>query len=487
MIQRVKNLLFQNTSARQTVVKNTFWLFFGEGMGRLIRAAIVIYSARLLGAAEYGLFSYAMAVSGFVSIFSDLGISAILTRESTKNPQARQEYFSTALAIKLFFIIINTALILFAVPLIARVGGVFPLLPLVALLTIFDTLREFSFGMSRAMEKMEWEALTKIFTNIAVSGLGFLLLWLSASAYSLTVGYVLGSALGFLATVFILLPYFRTFYRHIRGSLVMPILQMAWPIGLLGVLGSIMINTDMVMLGWWRSAEQIGYYAAGQKPIQLLYIVPALLASAVFPTLARLANVNNERFKMVLEKSIAAALLLGLPVVTVGAVLAGKLIPFVYGAEYVSAVATFNLLLGTVIVVFPSTILANALFAYNEQRQFLWFVGVGALSNAALDYFLIPLYGIEGACVATLISQILTNTLVWYKMKQINNFTILHRLPRILLASVASAGVALLCTYAGVPVLITLAISAAFYLGTLWALREPLFHEVREVLTSRNS
>ncbi len=481
MLTRLKLLLFSNSSTRQTVVKNTIWLLGGEGIGRLIRAIIVIYSARVLGAAEYGVFSYAMAISGFVAIFSDLGISAILTRESVKNPIARQEYFSTALLIKFAFLTINTLLILFAVPLISNVDGVIPLLPLVVGLLFFDTLRDFCFGMSRALERMEWEAWVKILTNVAIAGLGLLFLMRWQTAFALSVSYVIGSALGFMTIGFILLPYFKKFISHIRFSLIKEILVLAWPIGLLGVLGSIMINTDMVMLGHWRSTEQIGFYAAGQKPILLLYIVPTLLASAVFPVFTRLAAINRDRFRFVLERTVTATFLLGLPVVTVGAVLAPALISLIYGPDYAPAVPSFVLLLTTIVIVFPSTILANALFAHNEQRQFLWFVGIGAVSNALLDALLIPRYGIEGSAIATIIAQVLTNVLVWRQMKKTCYFEIASHLHRVLIAALISSILAYALSLTQLHVLINLGLSSLTYLSLLWLLREPLFRELKEV------
>ncbi|PIY59464.1 flippase, partial [Candidatus Wolfebacteria bacterium CG_4_10_14_0_8_um_filter_37_11] len=47
---------------------------------RLIRAAIIIYAARVLGAAEYGIFSYVLSFAGFFTIFADLGVSPLMTR-----------------------------------------------------------------------------------------------------------------------------------------------------------------------------------------------------------------------------------------------------------------------------------------------------------------------------------------------------------------------------------------------------------------------
>ncbi|MCL5004783.1 MAG: hypothetical protein M1170_02470, partial [Patescibacteria group bacterium] len=60
MLQKIKSFLFENKTTRQTIAKNTFWLFFGEISSRVLRAAIVIYAARVLGADGWGVFSYAI-------------------------------------------------------------------------------------------------------------------------------------------------------------------------------------------------------------------------------------------------------------------------------------------------------------------------------------------------------------------------------------------------------------------------------------------
>ncbi|MDP3901436.1 MAG: oligosaccharide flippase family protein, partial [bacterium] len=101
MFPKVKNWLFQNQNIAQTIAKNTFWLFSGQIVSRLLRAAIVIYAARVLGAASWGAFSYALGIAAFLTIFSDIGINALITKEASRNPQLKDAYLSTAFFTKL--------------------------------------------------------------------------------------------------------------------------------------------------------------------------------------------------------------------------------------------------------------------------------------------------------------------------------------------------------------------------------------------------
>ena len=60
-MQKIKNFLFKNTNTKQTIAKNTFWLFFGEIIGRILKLGIVVFATRKLGVEGWGLFSYSLA------------------------------------------------------------------------------------------------------------------------------------------------------------------------------------------------------------------------------------------------------------------------------------------------------------------------------------------------------------------------------------------------------------------------------------------
>lgn len=94
MWQRIKSFLFENKTAKQTVAKNTVWLSISNFGGRLIKAVIIIYAARILGAAGYGVFSYAVTLAGFFGLFVDPGINSVLIREGSKaSPEERKSLF----------------------------------------------------------------------------------------------------------------------------------------------------------------------------------------------------------------------------------------------------------------------------------------------------------------------------------------------------------------------------------------------------------
>lgn len=478
MIQRLKSFFFENESLRQTVLKNAFWLTFGNIASRLIRALLIIYAARVLGVAGYGVFSYALSLAGFFSIFADIGITPLLTRELARRPEERIQYLGTAFFVKLVFILISTLLILFAAPFVAKIEGARELFSIIVFLFAFDTLRDFFFGFTRAIEKMELEAGVNIATNLAILALGGAALLIKPSTETLTWGYTLGSGAGLFVLILILKNRLKNLWRSFRKELVKPILTQAWPFALAGLLGGIMLNTDMLMLGWLRSAEEVGFYSAAQKIVLLLYLLPGFLSVSLFPSFSRLAGADDERFRSIFEKALSAAFLLAFPLALGGIILAPQVVNLLYGSAYLAASDTFRILLLTLFILFPGVFIGNAIFAYNRQKIFTGFVSLGAAVNVILNFLLIPPYGIVGSAAATIGSQLLANGFTWYKLKKINDFRILPRLPKIVSAALTMAILTFLLSYAGFHVVPNVILSAAVYFIVLKILKEPLLDYV---------
>ena len=96
----VRSFLFDNTSIRQTIFKNTFWLAVAGGISKLLKFVLFVYVARILGATEYGKFTFALAFIGLFIIFADLGLSQIITREFAREKEKEKE-FSAIVSLKI--------------------------------------------------------------------------------------------------------------------------------------------------------------------------------------------------------------------------------------------------------------------------------------------------------------------------------------------------------------------------------------------------
>ncbi|HEY4475568.1 MAG TPA: flippase [Candidatus Paceibacterota bacterium] len=424
MLVKLKKFLFENSSIFQTVAKNTFWLFLGQIISRLLRAVVVVYGARKLGASSWGAFSYALGIATFLTSFSDIGINALITKEAAREPQSKDRYLATAFLIKLAFLIIIAALAPLIFLYFTKIEEAAAIMPILIFVFAFDTLRDLGSALSRALEKMQIEAFIQIFTNFLIAALGTVFLYFYGTAKALSFAYALGSGLGMAAIFFALKSHFKNMWKSFRFALVKPILMTAWPFGLLGLMGVIMLNTDIIMLGWLRTAEEVGYYAAAQKIIQLLYILPAIIAISIFPIMSRLIIANPLSVKRILEKAVSVSILIAAPIAAFGILFGDLIINLFFGPEYAQSILPFRILVATVLIVYPSSLIGHAIFVYDQQKSFAGFVAVAVSSNILLNLLLIPPFGINGAAAATILTQLMTNSLIWRKMKSVNQMEI---------------------------------------------------------------
>lgn len=480
MISKIKSFLFENRSTRQTITKNFFWLTASQLGSRLIRAIVIIYAARILGASEYGIFSYALGLAGFFTVFSDVGVGQVLTREAAKDATKRSYYFATAFWIKVALLLFVALIIIFVTPYLSRVEGIRQLLPIIAFLVVFDGLSGLASSFFRAMEKMEWDAITTILTNTLITASGFIVLYFYATTKVFTVAYALSVAFGTVISLFIIREEVYKVTTHGRRDYVKPILKSALPIAFVSILGQFMLNTDLVMLGWWQTPAAIGYYSAGQRIVQILFTLPSILAISIFPTLSRLiGNGESDKIKSLMEKSLTFAFLLSLPIVVGGVVMAKPIINLVYGAEYLPAVGAFQALLVTILILFPGTLINDAAIAFDKQGQITKYLFAAAVTNAVFDAIFIPIFGIIGSAIATIIAITLNTSLSWRLLKRTTAFYILPNLKKIIISSIIMGLFSLLMNRFGLNVIINIGLSSLIYLGLLLLLKEKILEEFR--------
>ena len=484
VFSKIEHFLFRNKTVGQTIAKNTFWLIFGEIMGRILRTGVVIYAARVLGAECWGVFSYAITFAALFAIFSDIGLSSVLTKEAAKNPTERHRYFSTILAVKLVLIFIVSLAVLFVMPLLTKIPLSRSLVFFVVLLLIFDSLRNFGCALFRAIEKMEREALTNIVTQAVILILGLVVLRKFPSPENLALTYAIGSASGLIVAVFFLAPYLGKIFSYFDRTILKPIINAAWLFGLSGVLGAVMLNTDIIMIGWFKDATAVGFYSAAQKPVFLLYMIPSFIAGALFPSFSRFAQANNEKFRALLEKGLSIVFLLSFPF-SIGLFLtSGQVINLLFGVAHGPAISVLQILSLTFITAYTTALISNAIFAYGRYKIFLGYAAIGALGNVVLNALLIPLWGISGAAVATVITQILSTGYAGFKLKRINNFSILNYLPKMIISTIIMGVSVILLRYLNLSVLAIIPIAATIYLTTLVLFKEKMIAQFKTALKS---
>jgi O-antigen/teichoic acid export membrane protein len=260
--------------------------------------------------------------------------------------------------------------------------------------------------------------------------------------------------------------------------LVFPMLRSALPLAVTGALGVLSTNADILIISWMRSASDVGVYSAAVRIIQVLYLLPTILQVATLPLFSKLAAGETTKFRRALEKTISSIFLVSMPIAAGGIMLGSGIMILFFGQAYAAGAASFNILLSTIVIGFPGSIIMNAIFAYGAQKPLIVASLIAAVSNVILDFLLIPRYGIAGSAVATLLAMTLSNGYAWYVMKKLIHFEVLKRIQIIAGASIAVGVTTKALSLLGVPVVVNIAAGAGVYVFVLWILREPIVRDV---------
>jgi len=482
---RLRPFLFKNTTDSQTVAKNTVWLSVSNFGGRLLKAAVIIYAARILDPAGLGIFSYAVTLAGFLTFFVDPGLNVLLIRAGAKEGEDyRIKLVSTTLYIKLALVACAVLFVLLAGPFFSTLPGAKALLPIVALIIIGDTLREFFSSLMLAKEKMERGAVVFLFTNLAIVIAGSTALFLWPSALVFGWAYAIGTTLGALAAAWVARPYVTKIFSSFTPELLKSIFNSAWPFAVTGTLGILLTNTDILILSWLRSASDVGIYSAVVRIIQVLYLFPVILQYSTLPLLSRLAHADAKRFRETFERILGIIFMVSIPLALGGIILSMQIIHTLYGAAYAAGATSLMLLMVSTLVDYPGGVISLAVFAYDRQKILINASIIGGIANIAFDLLLIPHFGIVGSAMATLLAQVLNNSYLWYAMKKINRFAVLPKLKKITAAALGMAAVTVLLLILHTGLVLTIVLSMAAYAGLLLLLREPLVRAVMKIFTA---
>jgi PST family polysaccharide transporter len=307
----------------------------------ILQVASTMILARLLLPADYGLVAMVTAVTGFVAMFKDAGLSmATVQRDRINHAQV-----ST-----LFWINVGVSLVLLAVtaalaPLLAAFYGeprLTSITLVVAAMFIFSGLT----AQHQALLKrqMRFTALAGIEITALVAGNAAAIV----GAWIFRLGYwALVLSPSVTVAVNCMMVWIMSGWRPgrpQRGAGVWPMLTFGGHLTGFNFLNYFVRNSDNVILGWLWGAGPLGLYA---KAYQLLMLpisqINAPVSSVALPALSRLQS-TPEQYRRYYYTTIGALVSLGAPVVVFSMVMARDVILVMLGKQWLGSVLIFQLL-----------------------------------------------------------------------------------------------------------------------------------------------
>jgi O-antigen/teichoic acid export membrane protein len=196
-------------------------------------------------------------------------------------------------------------------------------------------------------------------------------------------------------------------------------LASSWPLTLTAGMQQINKNTDIIMLGFFVPADEIGVYkVAVQGGFVVIFGLQAI-GMIISPYFARLhAQEDHERLHRLFKIGARVSFLTALPIVLIFAFIGEDILRIVFGDSYVGAYVPLMILsLGQLVnsMIGHVGILLNMT---GNERDTMRGMVFAALANVVLNALLIPFYGVAGAALATALTLIIWNIFLSVSVKQ---------------------------------------------------------------------
>jgi O-antigen/teichoic acid export membrane protein len=204
-----------------------------------------------------------------------------------------------------------------------------------------------------------------------------------------------------------------------------------------------MIQMDTLMLGYYVTSDQLGFYNAAYLLSSVLPIFLMSVSTIYMPVASGLvAREKNLELKNVYRSTTKWLFLFTLPLFITFFLFPSQIMGLAFGGGYPTAALALQLLcLGD----FVHTLLgpnSMTLIAYGHSRILMIAAAVATLVNIILNVILIPRWGITGAAIASFIALILVNMLVsgyLYKRYRIHPFGSSYVKPVVILVVISAA------------------------------------------------
>jgi len=239
----------------------------------------------------------------------------------------------------------------------------------------------------------------------------------------LLLGYgVLGAAFGWVIAI-ILMPFLAFYFLekrvfHVLNTKVKTIsvdkdlFFFSFPLIFAGLAGLITGWTDTVMLGYFSTSSEVGIYNAALPTAKLLSVGTGAFAVIFMPVVSELyAKNRREDLRDVYSSVTKWILSLTFPLFLIMSLFSASIMRIMFDSEYVVGATALSILAFSYFITSLFGLSAPLLQSYGKTKIIMVCSFIGAFANFILNFLLIPIYGIEGASVATGFSVILMSAI----------------------------------------------------------------------------
>jgi O-antigen/teichoic acid export membrane protein len=410
-------------SSVQRIFKNSAVLAGGRILTKAGSLIFLGFVTRALGEEDFGRFSSAMALVGFVAVLPNYVARPFIIRYAAREREKSGDFISGVLATNFFLSIMLFASFFAVVPFLGYAADAQTAAYILAFSLLFSSMTNSYHALFYGRERMEYSTMTDVFNTLLTIAFGVMVLVFSGGVVELTGAYLLARV----ATFFYAMRLGRRLcddksFRMPSAALMRSMFTGAWPFFITQLFIVFYNRADIVMLSFMDSVVEkeiaVGRYNTAYKLMEALGLVTSAFVMSVYPVLARKFMKGAGGVLTTFRKSLRVLVAVTMPVAVGTTILAEQIMGNFFGKPFAVAGAALQILIWGQVMDSINPLNAATMRALGREKDLARITGVCAVFNVALNIILIPRYSYMGAAVATLLSFLLVYAWSYFTLRK---------------------------------------------------------------------
>lgn len=407
-IKKVKPLL------KHKFVHNTGWIIIARIIQMVLSFVISLLTARYLGPSDFGILNYTQSFVIFFIPICTLGLNGIIVKEILDRPNSVGQTLGTMMGMRLLSSVFSMLCILMLVHFINHN----PLMVWVAFLQTFMLVFQCFDSIGYWYQSKLFSKRTALISLIGYSAMSLyrvimLILHKDVAwfAFAVSLDYLV-------IAILLCVYYFKDGGQKFvfSWSLGKTMFGKSYHFIISGLMVVIYGQMDKIMLGKMLDDAAVGYYSAALSLCNAWPFILAAIIDSARPLIMEVSK-NRSLYYTRLRQLYSAILWIGIAVSFVITITAPVIIKLAYGKAYLPTILPLQIVTWYISFSYLGVARSIWLVCENKQHYEKTIAGIGALSNIILNFALIPYWGVAGAAVATLLTQMITNFLGLFLLK----------------------------------------------------------------------
>lgn len=401
--------------------RNIFSITSSQFLSVVILILVFGIVARNISVEEFGLFNFWLAVVGILSKVIDFGFNPIVLRECSKDNSCGIS-ISSIFIFRVFILLIiivltNIFLLLFNIEFttVLLVNLLFINLIVSSKETNFRDLLQVFFKKDL---RMHFPAMFTILDAILMLALMFGLFRSENKFHYFIVAYVAASIPGFIAIFILVIKYYR-FSFIFDLSKVKWYIKESLPLYGFVVVSFLFLQLDILFVDFFYGKEAVGYYSIAVRLTRPFLIVPSALVMTVVPIFVKKMK-NNLSIQAELETILKSLIIISFAASIMFTFKSKFFITLIFGDGYSTASLATSILFFSLIFNFINFFMLDMLTIHNKQKFNMYYILIVLFFFAFLGMLLIPIYYINGAAIARIISLMIGTSFLFVVLSKLN-------------------------------------------------------------------